>query len=625
MAVRDENDKSTQQSQQAGNSTVMSEALGDAMRSRTGAQQTRRESGFSFRNMGSMSRLAMGRTPASEVLSKMNKALGDVLKENIDQSFETTLIPIDMNNTMSLGVSALVLVIRDKMKLDLGAAYHTLILEGSAEAPAPRFENIGGQNVEIVRVTGDADDQIMFKEVQETVAKQFPQSRLMEAGSCVVPRDFNLADANMVHRLAANAAFAASSELETSNPAFQDLNLANAEKDASLVVRTTFNNPQTVDPVGLPIRSDVVIDFQAAPISQQSNQQQAVERVSQVAQVTGFVDLVWDPAVPQPNPYMMAAPQSYQRYLARFVMTSLESTSLLTIPAQLLALMPALSLRENNLWVQAFRSPQFGSDVDLHDIGAVGIEANFVNDPSGYGPRIDTKADSFKPEHLHKLVASTVRPGLILSLDVPECGPQTWYNRVFAAAAGGNANANAAIINAANVLTNGAFGKYFPSNGKVAVDENNRIHMGYYTDRNGIRKDIRDIDYLAVLNLVGEKDPAVAREWSDTFQRVNYPLAQRLAARKRILTGLVSEVQITGFACRVTFEVEFVDALARACVDAGLVIRAVTPFGDLTGYERATAQFAGQTLMSGEATGIFNRGNFGQAASGFGSGRRWSW
>lgn len=623
MAV---NDKDNNTNTPAPATTAVGSAFQAAQESARGNQQQNTSqarasgAGFSFRNMGGIARPAMGRSPASEVLSKLTKAIGAVYEENIDKSFEFALIPIDMNSTTTLSVSVLVLAMREKANPDVGVAFHTLILEASAEAPAPRFENIAGLNTEILRTVGEAYDQNMLTAVTEAVQRQYPQSKLLNAEACVVPRDFNVTDTDAVFRLASNAAFANSSELETNAPGFQDLNLANAEKDSTLTIRTTMGNGPTIDAVNHPLRADIKIDFSAAPANQQSNQQ-AVERVSQVAHLDGFIDLTWDPVAVQQNmfaAYGQPAPNNFQRYAARYVLTALESTNLLTIPAQLLALLPALSLRENNQWVQAFRQHSFGDGIDMHDIGAVGIEANFENNASGFGSRIDTRSDTFKPEHLHRLVTSVVKPGLILSLDVPECGPQTWYNGVFAAAAEGNPKANAAIIDAANVLTNGAFGKYFSPNGRVAVDENNRIHLGYYIDKNGARQDIRNIDYLAVMNLVGEKDPMVIRQWSDSFFATS-PLPVRLAKRKQIITGLFGDVTFTGFARRVTFEVEFIEALAKAVAETGLSMRSISPYADAGNYERAAGGY-GSTLMSGDTTGLFNRGGFGQAQS-FGSNR----
>jgi hypothetical protein len=622
MALHDGNETRKNNDTQTGKSS-MGAAFATAQD--TQHQQTKPVNGaFSFRSMGNLARSAMGRTPASEVLSKLAKALGLVYEEAADKSFEITCIQVDMNQTNTLSVSALVIALRDKANLDLGVAFHTLILEASIEAPAPRFEVVNGVNTEIIRTVGEAYDNVMIQEVSKYVGNTFPQSRQLSAQACVVPRDFNITDTAAVYALASNALFAASSELETSSPNFVDLNLVNADRDSNLTVRTTFGNAQTHNAVSQPVRSDVVIDFSAAPMNQNQNntQQQGVERVSQVARIYGFMDLVWYPSEQNAQGGAWGQPQitNYQRYAARFVTTALESTNLLTIPAQLLALIPALSLRQNNQWVQAFSQKSFSAERDMHDIGAIGIEVNFEGNASGFGTYIDTKADSFKPEHLHKLVQATFKQGLILSLDVPECGPETWYNDVFAAAAEGNQKANQAVIDAANTLTNGAFSKYFAGNSQIAVDEFNRIHLGHYSDRNGVRKDIRDIDYLAVMNRMGEKDPQIIRDWSDTFLRTNFPLALRLAARKRIINELVTDAVFTGFARRVTFTDAFTDALAKGCQDVGLNIRPVSTYNDLGSYERAGGNFVQSSIMTGSADGLFNRG-MGQSNQSFGNNR----
>lgn len=577
--------------------------------------------GFSFRQIGAGMRTMMSRNPASETLSKLTKALGDLYAEAAQTDFEYTLLPIDMNQTPNLSVSVLVVAVRDKQKLELGVAFQTLLVEASAEAPAPRFESIGGNvNVEVMRTIAEAYDRVMIETVSDRVARQFPNMPMFNAEATVVPRDFKIEDKELLYRLAANTAFACSQELQTKDRDFQDLNLANAAHDSNLQVRTTFGNPQISDAVGHPLRADVRIDFQAVPLNQ-NQQQQNLERTQLISSMAGFLDIIWDPMQPQPGQFGSGwgqQQQSYQRYAARLVGTQLESSQLLTIPAQLLALVPAVALSEGNAWVQAFKpSPFSGDGKDIRDIGAIGYEVNFENNPTGVGNPVDTKGDSFKPESLHKLVAATFKPGLVISLDVPECGPQTWYNSVFAAAAEATANQDAinAIIRAADILTAGHFARYFPNNGRVAMDENNRIHLGYYTGRDGTRHDIRDIDYLAVLNLMGDKDMGVVKNWSDTFLKVQFPLIQRLAERKRIITGLVGDAVFTGYARRVTFTQEFMSALVAGCKDAGLTMRSATMYSDLNTYERATGSFLGNTVMSSDVTGVFNRGNFGAPAA----------
>lgn len=577
-------------------------------------QQSRsntQQQSFSFRNMGGMMRAPMGRNPASEALSKIVKAMTDVYAANINNKlFEVSLLPIDMNANVDLDVSVVVVVARDREKLEQ-LAYHTLLIGASIPTPASKFEVVNDVNTEVVRVVGDAYTDKMVRVVRDALAKNFPNCNQVSAGSCVVPAAFNIMDNDAVFSMASNAAYAACSTLETLRPDFNDLNLSNAQNDSSLAVAIKFHNPEMIDRVGQPMRSDIVIDFTAGQQNQQQNST-GVERVNSIGQIAGFVDLVWNPVAQQQNMYYQPTnQQSFQKYSARFVCTKMESTDMMTIPAQLLALLPAMSLNENGgcQWVRQFDRKNFHDGVDWQDIGVVGIEANLDNDPSGFGQRVKTKSENFKTEHLYKLIAATVRPGLILSMDVPECGPETWYNDVFAAAAEGNEKANAAIIRAGNYLTNGVLSKYF-SGGRVAVDEYNRIHLGTYLGSDGLRHDIRNIDYLAVANAVGDKDISIVRDWSDTFLKTNYVQKLRLHGRKKIMEQLVNDLQITGMARRVTFEETFTTALYRAVVECGLCIRSTTAFNDLGSYERATADFLSSAVMGGNNNGLFNRGGF---------------
>ena len=598
MAINDKNQQ---------NDSSMGQAFAAAENQQRGnnGQQGQQQNSFSFRSMGSMMRAPMGRSPASEVLSKMNKALIDMYSQNVNSNlFEITLIPIDMNTNIDLDVSVIVICARDKAALESGVAYHTLLLAASIPVPTSRFEVINDVNTEVVRVIGDAYTDKMAKVVRDTVGRSFPNSKQHSAGSCVVPAEFNISDNDQLYMLASNAVYATCSTLEMIRPDFVDVNLSNAQNDSSLQVRTTFGNHETVDRVGAPTRSDIVIDFFAAAPNQQQNST-GVERVNNVGQITGFVDFVWAPVVAQGNIYLQNQQPMTQKYAPRFVCTKMESADLMTIPAQLLSLLSAFSLNENNScqWIRQFDRKGFANGVDWQDAGALAIEANIGNDPSGYGVR----ADVSKTESLYKLMALAVRPTMVLSMDVPECGPETWYNDVFAAAAEGNEKANRAIIQAANYLTNGAFSKYF-GGGKVATDELNRIHLGHYLGADGVRHDIRNIDYLAILNMVGDKDIGVVRDWSDTFLKTNYGQKLRLGGRKKIMEQLVSDLRITGFARRVTFEMAFIDALYKGATDAGLVIRNTTTVTELGGFDRATGDFLSSAFMSGGNSGLFNRG-----------------
>jgi hypothetical protein len=170
------------------------------------------------------------------------------------------------------------------------------------------------------------------------------------------------------------------------------------------------------------------------------------------------------------------------------------------------------------------------------------------NNQSGFGQRIDTKSDSFQLQQLGQLISSLYRPELLISMDVPECASQTWYLSIFKEASVGNKHALDLLLRAANDLTNGNFSRYFTADKPVFINPFNRVHLGYYMDKNGMKRDIRAIDYLAVANFIGDKDPTRIRAWSDTFLRKDVPLEIRLADRKALIDGLTHNNAIyTGF------------------------------------------------------------------------------
>lgn len=597
-------------------------------------QQPTQQGKWSFHTGGLFNRAPIGRGVGSETLAKLQTALTEMYKQ-ANPEVEMTLIPIDNTSETALAYSALVVCLRYKNNPELGVGFHTLIVEATGEKIPTKFENVNQTQVEVFRVAGDACDSILRAKVTEKVRAAFPQSKIFDAEACVVPRAFDTENKTSVHQLALNAGLAAATELDVRQPGFQDLNLASAAHDSNLVVNMTFNRQQLENSVSEPIRSDLLLSF----TSQQQQQQQqntsinSGDRTARIAELSSFIDLVWAPtgqANAAFNPYVVQQPQVSQKYAARMVVTNMHSTFATTTPAQLLALVTALSVRDDNNWIQAFRpTPIAGNDIDMHDIGAIGIEANFENNPTGFGARINTKADSFRPENLGQLVGAMIQPGLIISLDVPECGPETWYSSIFAAASNGSIEATEAIYNAANQLTNGNFGRYFALGAQIFTDLGNRVHTGYYTDKNGVKRDIRDIDYLAVMNLVGERDPQAIRDWSDTFTRTQFPLIQRLAARKRTITALTGQsAEFTGFAQRVTFTQAFMDGLAKGCKDAGLNVRINTPLnsGDFNN-ERGVAGFIGSAIMQAGQPSVFSR-DFGipqQAQGGYyQQGSRWA-
>lgn len=559
---------------------------------------------FSFLS-GGLFNAPIGRGVGSEVLNKIQTGL----KEHYalaSKQYEMQVISIDNVNEPALAFSVLVVAGRfvDTPKR---MAYHILIIEATGDRVAPVFENIRNQQMEVMRTTGDAYDSILLAKVMEKMYQAYPGlDEYVNAEATVVPRTFDSDNKEAVHKLALNAGLAVFTCLSVTNKPFIDFNLATGRDESQLIVDVRFSDQPQEDTVGQPTRADFSIAFNAQRQNQQQNRSiNSGDRQLALTNVNGFFDVVWAPVAGGnvfANPWMPQQNVPTQKYVARAIITDLLSNFSYTPGAILMAIVTTMALRDDNNWVQAFRPrPVVGNEVDLRDIGALNIEANLTNDPSGYGKPIDTKAESFRLENLGQLVSSLFQPGMMMSVDVPDVGPNSWFLTMFAAASKGNSEAQTAIYNSCQDLTNGNFEKYFNINDMMFVDVNNRVHLGNWVDRNGIRRDIRDIDYLAVCNLIGSRDPVRCRAWSDTWTREDYQLAERLAERKKIIMALTSDsAVITGFANRVTFSAKFLDALTQGCRDAGLVVRINTPLSSADfNTNRGVARFAPEALLGG--------------------------
>ena len=606
-----------------GASNTMASAMADAQ-NRGQAQQSgmgqETERKMSLSNLSSILKMPIGRNPASEILTKLEAAFKEKFTD-LGEGAKLHLMAIDEANTPEISFSVLVVGISIANLQNSPLAYHVLILEGSIPQIPTLNESIRGQQVEIIRVIGDGNNARLNNAVRAELVRRFGNRTLLNADSCVVPRGFNVTDQDAFYRLAVNAITACWTELKTRAEGFSDLDLSKVSKDSSLVVSTKFDAPQTTDALGNPVRSDIEIVFSAVTQNRGAVGNQdlhaALEENAVLSKATGYIDLVWDEMPGANNAFNMYQPQAQQqmtqKYMGRLVLTSLATEGLMTIPAQLMALVAALSLRQGNAWFNAFRPRTFvGGTIDLRDIGAIGYEVG-ANDASGrVYDRFNTKSDTFRPEQLGQMLAAFFKPGLIISIDVPECGDSTWNLAPFAACAAGKPAAYEAIYAAANKLTGGIFAKYFKKGDPICIDEGNRIHMGYYVDNTGVKRDLRDIDHLAVLNLTGASDREAARAWSDTFQRTEYELPLRLHHRFRTITALRVDPVVTGYFRRPTFAAGFLEALLASVFECGLAIRQANS-QEMVEHERASYGFTGTLLAAGNSN-VFSAG-FGQTNS----------
>lgn len=571
-------------------------------------------------------------TPDAEAMKNFLDSVKEATSNTLDD-YVLTVVPIN-GKDRKLCMSIVVLVLQyghnGQADASRGLAYHTLLLADTMQEIPPTVVQISGNNYTVPRPPGDAYDKTMREVVIEQLQREFRNvsaNLMFDAEAEVIPRGFNYKSQEQVRRALHNASLACAVILaQNSNQNLEDYVLNASASRLNATTRVSTGQPQITDEVGEAVRADIRIDFSEVNATPQAQQPGAGlasmntgEYATPVFTVGGFMDLLWDPAIgagtvnPYAPPVTQPGQQLTQLYRPRFVITRFETAKLRTLPGQLLGLASVLALNENFTWISAFKPPK-SNVFDMHDIGSIGYEANLDNNPSGIGTRIDTRSDSFREQQLAQLVHAFLKLDMFVSMDVSECGPETWATSVFLAAAQGSTVATEMIFQAANVLTAGNFQKFHPMTGAAVLNDMNRIHLGHYDDKQGVRRDIRDVDYLAVLNTFGDKDPSVIKDWSDSFLRVEYPLEQRMDGRLRIIDrALGGGATVTGYARRITFDTQFLEALLKAILATGLTLRSQTPFQDMSGAPRATAGYLNQSGLSLSGTGLWRSG-YGQQA-----------
>ena len=576
---------------------------------------------FSFRNASNVMSAPLGRHAGGELIQRLSTALEDTYKGLVDK-FDIKLHAMDNNNVPGLAMSAGVVWARNKARRDTGVAYHTLILGGTANPIPPRIENINGRQVEVLLPASAAWDQRLAQMVQGVVSAAYPNAKLLPADATVVPRNFNMDNKNDVYNLARNTILALSVEIDTRTPGFTDVSLTNLDK-ANYQVAVRFDRTQISDDVGMPMRSDIQIEYsEQSPNKGDNRSIHTADSNTVIGAMSGFVDFAWAPVV-NTNPYMMQQPQAYggqyaqalptQKYVARLVLTQIDPVAIATLPAILNLIATSSAASEMNNWQKVFLSAR-GSKSSMYDPGALNFEANIRNEAGGKGSMIDTSGDSFTEEDLRQMLAVMVRPGLAIAVDVPDCGPQTWYTSILSAAANGSVPAQNAIIAAANYLTGGHFGRVFPANAPLFIDQGNRVHLGYYTNKHTNQmEDIRNIDYLAVLNMRGATDPGMVRTWSDSFSFTSEDIRARLDVRARVIRELAPTATFTGFATRCTFSGEFLQALYSSILACGVRPSISVNGGSGIHADRGVASFANGGLLLPGQNSFFSYGGASQA------------
>lgn len=627
MAISDNTKVNALQAQLSGVNSVNTQA--PVMNAQTTQQAVPSQPALSFSNMGYG--FGLTRSKTDEALNKALSVFKEDIKKQIEERkldpvFEASLLALDATKGTGVRFSGIIVATTHKEIRD-AVAIHTVVVEGSSDPIMPKIESARGVQYEVQITAGESIDRDYLAEVMKVVEKAYPGFRVINADAQVLNRDFEYEDKNLVRSFVQNIILPTTTNLITSTGNFPELNLGRIERDSTLGVQRSFNEGNSLDYSGNPVRTDIKVTMTSHTGQKNSNGSlNGQERTRVLGVVGGYIDTVW---VDEQNLQAANLVGPKPKFVARLVMTTLENQAMQTIPAQLLALSASMLLREGNNWFGYFtprRQAAGAHRIDKRDVGALNIEGNMNDDPSGFDKMIDTKENGFDGIALQRLIMRLFVPGMYFTLRVSEAGADTWYNSVFKAAADGNPNAINAILAGANTLTNGNFQKFYTSGASPVLKNEDRVHMGHYTDSNGAKCDLADIDYLAIMNLVGRNDPTVGAAWSNTFYGTSEPLNVRLAARWKMINDVVGGTAVlTGYGRLVTFTNEFIDAFAKAVAATGLSIRQIGGNDGSLFQQRAGASFLAGAAVTPGQTGLFNYGGGQpvQQSGAFGFNQRW--
>lgn len=542
-------------------------------------------SGF-FGNGNTMKYGVMTRGSGSEFVGRVRDGIVKYLSD-INDAISASVITIEGNG---LAYSTIVVCFYEKNSPG-AVAYHALLLEQTGKKPEPLTINEGGIVISHPRVPSDAFDIEMYKVIDSRLRREFPSANILNAGGSVVYADqevfFRNQDGESIlsekfREVLFKASNLISTELHMHLRPNEDIDLTEilradktSNQNTSLVISVRQERQMIETDTGNVVRSDANISFRSKRVATNNfNSLNGGQQVEEFGRVNGYVDLV--NLGSQNGFFMNQGNQPTQKYGARFVITGIESNIAFTPAAVLLMAATISPMQYNHNWVTLLRSKNTNrKEMDFTDIGALGIENNLTPGiPESAFKHIDTKSESVTPNDFAALVGRILQPGLAVSLDVMDHDIDSSYMDVFSIAYdnASNSKAREMIYRSANILTGGHFSKYFPSSDNMFTDQENRIHMGYFT-RNGKRHDIREIDYIAVANYASAtKDPGILMRWAQTFNDKSKPMFTRLAERLLIIKEITGDsFQLVGYASRVTFTGRFLEALINAISAAGMI------------------------------------------------------
>lgn len=447
-------------------------------------------------------------------------------------------------------------------------AAHILIIEKTGDYPDTQRETFNNVAYELLRVPADALDEKLVAETQRTVAEFLSlknPSDVIIADGTLVPDEFKADNESQLAELMNNTFNATHVEIATRAQNYSGFNLNSLLEDnrnGKFAINLSFNGDAVdiLDETGMPIRQDVCVQlmYKRNPGNNQTRSIHQGEDHIELTRTYGYIDFEYV------GPTIMGNMTLPQRFVPNFVITKITSPLTLTPDMYMLGVASVYCLNDEMNWMQSFRStPARKNETDFNDVGALNIEGNLEQSPTGYGKRYATKEKTFTTMELSKLLQNLVHKNMVISIDLPKAGPDTWNTSVFQYIMFRHSKeAYNRVSEYMNTLSNGQFHQLNQGNLKMFLDVSNKIHGGFYRGRDGFR-DLRHISsYLAIANHIEDtkQAPALLTQYTNTLSNTNVPAELRASIRKPYIDEMAGgPIVVKQFYDRVTFNSQFLD------------------------------------------------------------------
>lgn len=452
--------------------------------------------------------------------------------------------------------------------------FHVLMMEATGENPTPIERDFGGNRYTILRTAAQALDEKYMRAVEEVLVARLgvPRESLRSVDGTLVLREFNATDQHAIKRVIVNAVNAVFQETLVLVDNFLGVSLKsfNNHPDSRFALDVTFNNNSDMlhDITGGVIRKDIEIRLSTKIGQNRGGSINQGDVGEELIRIFGYVDFEYQ----LPKPAMAGQMPSSQCFMPNFVVTHFETDRAIMTPHLLvLGLASLVSISEDQTWIRSFidQVPVKGKEINLNNIGMLNVQGNLSKDPSGFDKPLDTTDRDLGPSGIWNFISLLVKPKMMISIDIPTCGPNTWFLSVFRHIANGNMAARSRIGEAVNILVGGG---YVDANVPMFISNTNKVHGGYYVEKGELFDIRRASSYLAYAAhvIATNQNPSLISRYVASWQNESVPADIRASERGKMIGEMVgNRMEVKQFYDRLTFNAQWLHSVVDILGAAG--------------------------------------------------------